>query len=59
MQFLTPPLVSVSGSALSVELWALKVGFKINGPKTEFVVSEYSDPLAPPLSVSFYLLASN
>ncbi len=32
---------------LSIELWALKVGLKINGPKTEFVVSGNEDPLAP------------
>jgi hypothetical protein len=32
---------------LSIELWALKVGLKINGPKTEFMVSGYEDPLAP------------
>ena len=33
---------------LSIEQWALKVGLKINGPKTEFMVSGYVDPLAPP-----------
>jgi hypothetical protein len=38
---------------LSIEHWALKVGLKINGPKTEFMVSGYCDPLAPP--VSFHL----
>ena len=32
---------------LSIEQWALKVGLKINGPKTEFMVSGYVDPLAP------------
>ena len=33
---------------LSIELWALKVGLKINGPKTEFMVSGFVDPLALP-----------
>ncbi len=33
---------------LSIEQWALKVGIKINGPKTEFMVTGYVDPLAPP-----------
>ena len=32
---------------LSIELWALKVGLKINGPKTEYLVSGYEDPLTP------------
>jgi hypothetical protein len=32
---------------LSIELWALKVSLKINGPKTEFMVSGYENPLAP------------
>ena len=40
----------------SIEHWALKVGIKINGPKTEFMVSGYCDPLAPP--VSFHHLSS-
>ena len=38
---------------LSIELWALKVGLKINGPKTEFMVSGYVDLLAP--SAKFHL----
>ena len=33
---------------LSIELWALKVGLKIKGPKTEFMLSGcYWDPTAP------------
>ena len=32
---------------LSIELWALKVGLKINGPKTKFMVYGHEDPLAP------------
>ncbi len=38
---------------LSIELWALKVGLKINGPKTEFMVSGHVDLLAP--SAKFHL----
>jgi hypothetical protein len=42
---------------LSIELWALKVGLKINGPKTEFVVSGCVDLLAPS-AAKFHLLSS-
>ena len=50
---LSSTAVNMQTMILSIEHWALKVGLKINGPKTEFMVSGHCDPLAPP--VSFHL----
>ena len=46
----------LSSIAANMQHWVLKVRLKINGPKTEFMVSGYSDPLAPP--ANFFHLSS-
>ena len=47
---LSSTAVNMQTMILSIEHWALKVGLKINVPKTEFMVSGHCDPLAPPIS---------
>ena len=42
-----PSAANMQIMILSIELWALTVGLKINGLKTEFMVYGHEDPLAP------------
>ena len=48
---LSSSATSMQAMVLSIEHWTLKVGLKINGPKTEFMFSGYWDPSAPAITL--------
>jgi hypothetical protein len=48
---LSSSATDMQAMVLSIEHWALKVGLKINGPKTEFMLSGYWDSSAPAVTL--------